>query len=240
MRGGGEWADGEGGGNGGVRLDGEDWGEKWGGGRGGEVKVGGGGGEGGKKWDSILSEGRGAQGGRHRGGARRLARAGGAGGGGGRRSRGGRRGMAYVVHGFLWAFVNFFGKRDGLVHVSQMSSERVGHRKDVVSEGRWGRAGVAGGRRCARGGAGPAGRGGAGWGAAGGVGVEGPGNWGGRRPGVGGGERRGRGRGGLLLAGSSAWLVAIRLVGFASDGVFAEEISIRSSEMRPIRQPAVI
>ncbi len=33
------------------------------------------------------------------------------------------------------AFVNFFGKRDGLVHVSQMSSERVGHPKDVVSEG---------------------------------------------------------------------------------------------------------
>lgn len=33
------------------------------------------------------------------------------------------------------AFVNFFGKRDGLVHVSQMSNERVGHPKDVVSEG---------------------------------------------------------------------------------------------------------
>ncbi|WP_112320664.1 polyribonucleotide nucleotidyltransferase [Oceanibium sediminis] len=33
------------------------------------------------------------------------------------------------------AFVNFFGKRDGLVHVSQMSSERVGHPKDVVQEG---------------------------------------------------------------------------------------------------------
>jgi polyribonucleotide nucleotidyltransferase len=33
------------------------------------------------------------------------------------------------------AFVNFFGKRDGLVHVSQMASERVGHPKDVVSEG---------------------------------------------------------------------------------------------------------
>ncbi len=33
------------------------------------------------------------------------------------------------------AFVNFFGKRDGLVHVSQMANERVGHPKDVVSEG---------------------------------------------------------------------------------------------------------
>ena len=32
------------------------------------------------------------------------------------------------------AFVNFFGKRDGLVHVSQMANERVGHPKDVVSE----------------------------------------------------------------------------------------------------------
>jgi polyribonucleotide nucleotidyltransferase len=33
------------------------------------------------------------------------------------------------------AFVNFFGKRDGLVHVSQMANERVSHPKDVVSEG---------------------------------------------------------------------------------------------------------
>ena len=33
------------------------------------------------------------------------------------------------------AFVNFFGKRDGLVHVSQMSNERVAHPKDVVQEG---------------------------------------------------------------------------------------------------------
>ncbi|MEM9231201.1 MAG: polyribonucleotide nucleotidyltransferase [Pseudomonadota bacterium] len=33
------------------------------------------------------------------------------------------------------AFVNFFGKRDGLVHVSQMSNERVGHPKDVLQEG---------------------------------------------------------------------------------------------------------
>jgi polyribonucleotide nucleotidyltransferase len=33
------------------------------------------------------------------------------------------------------AFVNFFGKRDGLVHVSQMSSERVGHPKEIVQEG---------------------------------------------------------------------------------------------------------
>ncbi|WP_424933406.1 polyribonucleotide nucleotidyltransferase [Amaricoccus macauensis] len=33
------------------------------------------------------------------------------------------------------AFVNFFGKRDGLVHVSQMASGRVGHPKEIVSEG---------------------------------------------------------------------------------------------------------
>ena len=33
------------------------------------------------------------------------------------------------------AFVNFFGKRDGLVHVFQMANERVGHPKDVVAEG---------------------------------------------------------------------------------------------------------
>ncbi|MGX6649077.1 polyribonucleotide nucleotidyltransferase [Maricaulaceae bacterium MS644] len=33
------------------------------------------------------------------------------------------------------AFVNFFGAKDGLVHVSQMKNERVGHPKDVVSEG---------------------------------------------------------------------------------------------------------
>jgi polyribonucleotide nucleotidyltransferase len=33
------------------------------------------------------------------------------------------------------AFVNFFGKRDGLVHVSQLSSERVGHPKDLLQEG---------------------------------------------------------------------------------------------------------
>lgn len=33
------------------------------------------------------------------------------------------------------AFVNFFGKKDGLVHVSQMKNERVGHPSDVVSEG---------------------------------------------------------------------------------------------------------
>jgi len=33
------------------------------------------------------------------------------------------------------AFVNFFGPKDGLVHVSQMKNERVGHPKDVVSEG---------------------------------------------------------------------------------------------------------
>jgi polyribonucleotide nucleotidyltransferase len=33
------------------------------------------------------------------------------------------------------AFVNFFGKRDGLVHVSQMAQERVRHPSDVVKEG---------------------------------------------------------------------------------------------------------
>jgi polyribonucleotide nucleotidyltransferase len=33
------------------------------------------------------------------------------------------------------AFVNFFGKRDGLVHVSQISSERVNHPKDILKEG---------------------------------------------------------------------------------------------------------
>ena len=33
------------------------------------------------------------------------------------------------------AFVNFYGKRDGLVHVSQISEERVNHPKDVLEEG---------------------------------------------------------------------------------------------------------
>ncbi len=33
------------------------------------------------------------------------------------------------------AFVNFFGKRDGLVHVSQIVSERVEHPKDHLAEG---------------------------------------------------------------------------------------------------------
>jgi len=33
------------------------------------------------------------------------------------------------------AFVNFFGKRDGLVHVSQLANERVNHPKDILSEG---------------------------------------------------------------------------------------------------------
>jgi polyribonucleotide nucleotidyltransferase len=33
------------------------------------------------------------------------------------------------------AFVNFFGKRDGLVHVSQMAQERVNHPSDLVKEG---------------------------------------------------------------------------------------------------------
>jgi polyribonucleotide nucleotidyltransferase len=33
------------------------------------------------------------------------------------------------------AFVNFFGPKDGLVHVSQMANQRVAHPKDVVKEG---------------------------------------------------------------------------------------------------------
>ena len=33
------------------------------------------------------------------------------------------------------AFVNFFGPKDGLVHVSQMKNERVKHPSDVVAEG---------------------------------------------------------------------------------------------------------
>ncbi|MBP7001348.1 polyribonucleotide nucleotidyltransferase [Amaricoccus sp.] len=33
------------------------------------------------------------------------------------------------------AFVNFFGKRDGLVHVSQLSADRVSHPKDILTEG---------------------------------------------------------------------------------------------------------
>ncbi len=33
------------------------------------------------------------------------------------------------------AFVNFFGKRDGLVHVSQLANERVNHPKDMLKEG---------------------------------------------------------------------------------------------------------
>ncbi len=33
------------------------------------------------------------------------------------------------------AFVNFFGKKDGLVHVSQIAPERVNHPKDVLKEG---------------------------------------------------------------------------------------------------------
>jgi polyribonucleotide nucleotidyltransferase len=33
------------------------------------------------------------------------------------------------------AFVNFFGKRDGLVHISQLKNERVANTGDVVSEG---------------------------------------------------------------------------------------------------------
>ncbi|MBZ0128618.1 MAG: polyribonucleotide nucleotidyltransferase [Rhodobacteraceae bacterium] len=33
------------------------------------------------------------------------------------------------------AFVNFFGKRDGLVHVSQIAAERINHPKDLLQEG---------------------------------------------------------------------------------------------------------
>tara|TARA_A100000164_G_scaffold108672_1_gene95741 strand:- start:1742 stop:3955 length:2214 start_codon:yes stop_codon:yes gene_type:complete len=33
------------------------------------------------------------------------------------------------------AFVNFFGKKDGLVHISQLANERVNNVKDVVNEG---------------------------------------------------------------------------------------------------------
>ncbi len=33
------------------------------------------------------------------------------------------------------AFVNFFGPKDGLVHISQLAQERVGKTSDVVKEG---------------------------------------------------------------------------------------------------------
>ncbi|MDD9797848.1 MAG: S1 RNA-binding domain-containing protein, partial [Alphaproteobacteria bacterium] len=33
------------------------------------------------------------------------------------------------------AFVNFFGQRDGLVHISQLKNERVQRTSDVVHEG---------------------------------------------------------------------------------------------------------
>ena len=33
------------------------------------------------------------------------------------------------------AFVNFFGKRDGLVHVSQIENHRLNHPSDVLKEG---------------------------------------------------------------------------------------------------------
>ncbi|MGM0586594.1 MAG: S1 RNA-binding domain-containing protein, partial [Pseudomonadota bacterium] len=33
------------------------------------------------------------------------------------------------------AFVNFFGKRDGLVHVSQMTNERGANPRELVKEG---------------------------------------------------------------------------------------------------------
>ncbi len=33
------------------------------------------------------------------------------------------------------AFVNFFGKRDGLVHISQIANRRLGHPSEVLREG---------------------------------------------------------------------------------------------------------
>ena len=33
------------------------------------------------------------------------------------------------------AFVNFFGKKDGLVHVSQIENRRINHPSDVLKEG---------------------------------------------------------------------------------------------------------
>ena len=33
------------------------------------------------------------------------------------------------------AFVNFFGKRDGLVHVSQIAPQRLNHPSDALKEG---------------------------------------------------------------------------------------------------------
>ena len=40
-----------------------------------------------------------------------------------------------VVKIMSWSFFNFFGKRDGLVHISQLSDERVEKVTDVVNEG---------------------------------------------------------------------------------------------------------
>ncbi len=34
------------------------------------------------------------------------------------------------------AFVNFFGKRDGLVHVSQIENRRLNHPSDVLKKAR--------------------------------------------------------------------------------------------------------
>ena len=33
------------------------------------------------------------------------------------------------------AFVNFFGKRDGLVHVSQIANKRLNHPNEILKEG---------------------------------------------------------------------------------------------------------
>ncbi len=40
------------------------------------------------------------------------------------------------------AFVNFFGARDGLVHISELAKERVGSVGDVVNEGQTGKVKV--------------------------------------------------------------------------------------------------
>jgi polyribonucleotide nucleotidyltransferase len=36
---------------------------------------------------------------------------------------------------YFCAFLNFFGKRDGLVHVSQIENRRLNHPSDVLKEG---------------------------------------------------------------------------------------------------------
>ena len=54
-----------------------------------------------------------------------------------RRGAGGRRDLRRhdrEVHGF-GAFVNFFGAKDGLVHISELAAQRVAKVTDVVKEG---------------------------------------------------------------------------------------------------------